>query len=350
MSINPQLNECNVDLVQSEYYSSTGNTQAPAMTLYIGGQAGTTQGEVQDLGGYRCFTAAYSRSYPETSDAIAILDSGAFSDSPEDRLTFEQALLRQLKWENTGSRRLNSRFYEFPVVSHNAGVPTVKLCQKIELVRWRAYAIASYDFLIDEVWVDGAKVKQRWSEADARAAVNTTVEAARYLASQRGRLYPRRLVLGCQGVTADQYRECVERILEFASPEDWIGLGGWCILGRMRSWLPTYWEALHQVIPLIAAAGIKHVHLYGSLLDESCAPLLWFCDEYGLTCSADSKRPVTDVTYPDPRRAGVRAPYWRDNVQWWQDHFANMRQSKWYKKPFRLHKQLSIFAHASTFA
>ncbi|HEY9610644.1 Dam family site-specific DNA-(adenine-N6)-methyltransferase, partial [Allocoleopsis sp.] len=303
-----------------------------------------TQGEIQDLGGYRCYTAAYSRNYPEAHDAIGLVDSGAFSDSPEDRLTFEQALTRQLKWENTASTRLNNRFYEFPVVSHTTPFQPFARCRLLALFEWQAYALASYDLLIDEVWLDGAKIKRRWSEEDAKAAVTTTVEAARYLVSQRDHLQPRKLILGCQGVTADQYRECVEQILEFASPEDWIGLGGWCILGRMRSWLPTYWETLHQVIPLIAAAGIKHVHLYGSLLDESCAPLLWFCDQYGLTCSADSKRPIVDVTYPDRVRAGVRAAtgYWRDNVQWWQNHFANMRQSKWYKEPPRQHQQLSI--------
>lgn len=286
--------------------------------MYIGGQSSTIQGERQKLGGYRCFTAAYCKSYPQTSEAIALLDSGAFSDPIEKRKTPETALLRQLKWEQSASQKLG--------------------------VAWQSEAIASYDLLIDEVWTDLGKFKRRWSVNEAWSAVKETVDAASYLASQRSYLAPRHLVLGCQGVDADQYRECTMAVLGHAAETDWIGLGGWCILGRMPSWIPTYWETLHQVMPLIAQSSVKHVHLYGSLLDESLAPLLWFCDRLGLTCSADSKRPVTDVTYPDPVRAGVRRPYWKDNVRWWQEHLENMRDSKFYREPPRLHKQLILFA------
>jgi hypothetical protein len=67
--------------------------------LYVGGQTNYTQGEVQDLGGYRCFTAAYSRNYPEVPGAISLLDSGAYSDPPQKRKTAEGALIRQLTWE-----------------------------------------------------------------------------------------------------------------------------------------------------------------------------------------------------------------------------------------------------------
>jgi hypothetical protein len=208
---------------------------------------------------------------------------------------------------------------------------------------WRCEAIASYDLLIDETWVESSKIKRRWSIEDAWAAVDATVEAAQYISTQRQYLRPRHLVLGCQGVDADQYRVCVERVLECSAAGDWVGLGGWCILGRMSSWVPTYWETLHQVIPLIAQSPVNHIHLYGSMLDESLAPLLWFCDQHGLTCSADSKRPITDITYPDPIRAGVRCTYWRDNVRWWQEHLLNMRKSKFYKEPPRLHRQLSLF-------
>lgn len=72
--------------------------------LYVGAQNSTIQGERQDLGGRRCFTAAYSKGYPENPTAIGLLDSGAFSDIRKPRLTFEQALQRQMRWEQSASK------------------------------------------------------------------------------------------------------------------------------------------------------------------------------------------------------------------------------------------------------
>lgn len=287
------------------------------ITLYVGGQSSTIQGEKQNLGGPRCFTAAYARSYPEISTAIGLLDSGAFSDSPNHRLTPETALLRQLKWEAGASKKLGTK--------------------------WIAYAIASYDLLIDEVWTGKARVKRRWSVYDADGAVDVTVNAAEYLAGQRQHLQLRHLVLGCQGVDAEQYYRCTSRVLEYAQAGDWIGLGGWCILGRFTSWLPIFLETLHQCIPLIASSSVKHVHIYGVLWDKALAPLLWICDRFELSVSCDSSRPILDCTIADAARAGVKHPYWRDNVSWWQNHLATMRPSKYYREPERLHKQLSLF-------
>lgn len=287
------------------------------ITLYVGGQSSTTQGEKQDLGGYRCFTAAYSRNYPEIPTAIGLLDSGAFSDPIAKRLSPETALMRQLKWEASASKKLG--------------------------VDWISQAIASYDLLIDEVWTGEHRVKHRWSVTDAELAIDVTVAAAKYLASQRHYLQPRHLILGCQGVDADQYRHCVEQVLSHAAEGDYCGLGGWCILGRFTSWLPVFQETLHQCIPLIADSPVRHVHIFGVLWDKALAPLLWMADQYGLTVSADSKRPITDCTQPNPKKAGVRQPYWRNNVKWWQNHLAGMRTSKFYRQPPRLHRQLILF-------
>jgi hypothetical protein len=74
------------------------------VTIYIGAQSSITQGERQVLGGYRCFTAAYPKNYPETGDAIGLLDSGAFSEMGKPRLTLESALERQLRWERAASK------------------------------------------------------------------------------------------------------------------------------------------------------------------------------------------------------------------------------------------------------
>lgn len=285
--------------------------------LYVGGQSTTTQGEKQDLGGYRCFTAAYPKNYPEKPTAIGLLDSGAFSDQIAKRLTPELALLRQLKWEQSASKKLQTA--------------------------WISQAIASYDLLIDEIWTGKQPVKQRWSVAAAELAVEVTVNAAKYLASQRQYLQPRHLVLGCQGFDDEQYRLCVERVLEYAAMGDYIGFGGWCVLGRFTSYLPSFYETLHQCIPLIAQSPVRHVHIYGVLYELALAPLLWITDRYGLTVSCDSSRPILDCTKANDKKAGIKHPNWRDNVRWWQEHLANLRQSSFYREPGRLHKQMSLF-------
>jgi len=77
------------------------------------------------------------------------------------------------------------------------------------------------------------------------------------------------------------------------------------------------------------------------------AALLWMVDNYALSVSCDSKRPLTDVTMSDPKRAGVRHLYWRENVQWWKDSLATMRSSTFYREPQRLHRQMGLFDLAS---
>ena len=44
-------------------------------------QTARIQGEKVDLGGHRCFTAAYNRNYPGTPLAIGLLDYGAVERS-----------------------------------------------------------------------------------------------------------------------------------------------------------------------------------------------------------------------------------------------------------------------------
>ena len=175
-----------------------------------------------------------------------------------------------------------------------------------------------------------------------------TINAANYLASQRQRLHPRQLVLSCQGVDAIQYRECVMEILKVATKEDWIGFGGWCILGRQTSWLPEFWSTCYEVLPLIASAGTRHIHLFGVLYLPALGGLLWLCDRYDLTVSTDSTRPIAQTIWKkeeNRKKANTQFEYWRDNVSWWQMTLAELRYSKWYKQPPRrvATRQLSLF-------
>lgn len=291
-----------------------------AVRLFVGGHAWTVQGEPNTLGGDRCFTAAHAPA-PHTDPAGLryLLDSGAFSDPPARRLTPDAALARQLDWEARAADAW--------------GVPVA------------AEAIVSYDLLIDEAWTDGVREKRRWTVADAERAVRETVDAAAYLAARRRDLVPRRLVLSCQGVDAGQYAECVDAVLAHATPGDWVGFGGWCIIGRWQTWLGEFRRTLSRSIPRIAAAGIGHVHLFGVLWEPALAAMLWIADQHGLTVSTDSTAPLLAATRGNLGKAGARDPYWRDNVAWWRRHLAGLRTSRFYG-PFHDARQqrLEVFA------
>lgn len=289
--------------------------QAADVRLFVGGDGTKIGGRRMILDGDRCFTAAWPpRSLPRcAAELTAILDSGAFTDRPEARLTPAQAFDRQLRWERAACRLW--------------GIPEGA---------WRAFGLVSYDRLIDEVWVAGRRHKRRWAVADAERAVEETVEAARYLADQRERVAPRTLLLSCQGVDAAQYEACVAEVLRVATSTDWIGLGGWCILGRYTTWLPTFWATLHAVLPRIAAAGIRHVHIFGVLYQPALGGLLWLADRHGLTVSTDSSAPMLSARFTDPaklKKAGARAPDWEQNVAWWVQRLATLRDTPFYRRP-----------------
>jgi hypothetical protein len=276
--------------------------------LFVGGDGSYINGERIVLHGQRCFSAVHRpRSRLQASQVIGLLDSGAFSDPPAARLTVEAALERQLRWESKAS--------------HFWGA------------RWQAHALVSYDLLIDEVWSGTERHKRRWSVSAAEQAVTETIAAAAYLASQRGWLRPRRLVLACQGVDAVQYEECVVEVLRYAGPADWLGLGGWCILGRWRSWLPIFWATLWRIIPRIALSGVRHVHIFGVLWPIALGGLLWLADSYGLTVSTDSSAPLLSALWKDQKKAGAKAQSWQGNVRYWQTTLAQLRATPHYRRP-----------------
>lgn len=88
--------------------------------LYVGGHASRVQGEPQDLGGKRMFTAAHK---PERvvhrEPVVGMVDSGAFTDPPHKRLTPEAALDRQLAWETIASNKWDIPFCAAGLVSYD---------------------------------------------------------------------------------------------------------------------------------------------------------------------------------------------------------------------------------------
>lgn len=195
-----------------------------------------------------------------SSDTQIIQDSGAFSDSPIGRLTYAQALDRQM-----------SHALKFGYES------------QIE-------ALASYDLLIDEKWEQGKRRKKRWSTSEAEEAVKVTVGAAKWLVKHRPL---KSLILSAQGVSADQYLDCTKRVLKYLRPDDILGLGGWCITGKMPAQImPTFRETITKVIPFLGQEGVKKVHIWGVLFSPALGELLWMCDQHGVELSTDSASPA----------------------------------------------------------
>lgn len=183
-----------------------------------------------------------------------ILDSGAFSDTTYHRCSFEEALQRQLAHAH--------RFNYTEKLSH----------------------LASYDVLVDEQDREGMRLKERMGVRVADFAVKQTVLAAEYLISQKPRIEQQiahsiGLVLSIQGVTTEQYLRCAEKILPLLDPEkDICGLGGWCILGLQRQLLPTFYETMNELIPMLKRHKIKRAHIWGVCFADALGPLLYLCD------------------------------------------------------------------------
>lgn len=244
-----------------------------------------------------------------------IQDSGAFSDSHAHRLSYELALERQIK---------HAEQYKYEdKITHRA----------------------SYDILIDEVWTDGNRSKRRWAVADAEEAVIKTVEAARFLSDNR---HGKGLVLSAQGVDAEQYLRCANQVVDYLNPEtDIFGLGGWCIIGKMRKiMMPVFVDTLRTTIPMLGTRGIKKAHIWGVVYPKALGALLWVCDQQGIEVSTDSvgasvKPCFGDWGYGDwrdnsYRRAPVetrgldRARHTKLTIDW----LANFRETQYYKNPF----------------
>lgn len=209
-----------------------------------------------------------------------LVDSGAFSDGIElddngnivanHRLPFDRALDRQI-----------AHAFEFGYAS---------------LVE----AIVSYDLLIDEVWKDGERSKDRWSVASAEFAVQETIKAAQYLSSQRKRIdevfgHHVQLVLSAQGVNADQYKRCAEAIVPMMKPDDIFGLGGWCITGlRRQDMIPAAAVMLPGVFEVLGKANVKRVHVFGVIMPQMLGFLLHLSDLHGIQLSTDSSGPCRE--------------------------------------------------------
>lgn len=251
-------------------------------------------------------------------DTIVLQDSGAFCDGPQSRLSFFDALNRQIQ---------HAKKYKYTEqISH----------------------VASYDLLIDEKWIGEYRIKKRWSKEDARVAVEETIAAAKYI-SQNRHTIPNNpsLVLSAQGVSVNQYVDCVNEICPMLQDGDKLGLGGWCITGKMPAKiLPSFYLIMEQVIPLAKKWGVKSIHIWGVIYSHALGPLLYLCNQNGINLSTDSAGPQVrpaafgtwgyaewkDSKYkihPVETRGQEREKHVIQTRKW----LSEFEKTKWYKPP-----------------
>lgn len=257
----------------------------PDILLYTGVSEKSWNGVPITPGGYACVSPVSGRSArtkketcvyvpPENS---VIQDSGAFSDSWDQRLSFGAALERQIAHAR--------KFGYHQQISHRA----------------------TYDLLIDEVWSDGNRHKRRWSVAAAEAALNETIAAAAWLNQHRN---GQALILSAQGVDAAQYLRCVQRLFPLFRDGDVLGLGGWCIIGKMpRQMMPVFEETVRAIIPFVAREGIQRVHVWGVIYPPALAALFAAASEHGIAVSTDSAGVSLNPVYGEWGYG-----LWRDNA------------------------------------
>lgn len=222
----------------------------------------------EDVTSKLCLNPKYRISLKRPPEEMQfILDSGAFQDiKANQRLTFQSALNRQLNFE-----------------SRTGFVSTY---------------LVSYDQIVDESpTVQGIRKKRRVNFDVAERYVQETIDAAKFLADQRRELKPRRLVLSNQGVTPEQYLDCMKEILSFSEPEDIIGLGGFCIVGQIPRYAKDYYKVVDKALPLLKSRGIKRLHLFGMGVFKILIKTHVMCHEYGITPSYDTSSPEFNAVF-----------------------------------------------------
>lgn len=197
-------------------------------------------------------------------DVRVLQDSGAYAEvNWFTRMTFVQALERQ-------ERHAEKYGYTDKIVAR-----------------------ASYDLLIDHRFaqISGRSHRRimRCTEAEGRVAVDVTVAAAQFLSAHRNGY---NLALNVQGVTPDQYLQCVKLVVPLLQIGDVLGFGGWCVLGRLPSMMVDFLQVLAKVLPFLAHEGVSHIHLYGCIYTPAISACLAICDHYGITMSLDSAYPT----------------------------------------------------------
>ena len=215
-----------------------------------------------------CLNPYYPVKLAENIRPNIMIDSGAFQDVGSDsRLTFHEALDRQLKFE----KRFNG---------------------------YKAEAIVSYDRLVDEqLDLVNGQVKKRVSHKVANDYVMETIEAAEFLSKNRNRLGKRKLILSCQGISVSQYLKCLDNILSIAEKKDIIGFGGFCIISKNIKYEQQYYDILKKAVPKIKETGLRRLHIFGVGMFRALVQTDIFTRINGIETSYDTSSPEINATF-----------------------------------------------------
>ena len=215
-----------------------------------------------------CLNPYYSVNLANNIKPNIMIDSGAFQDVGNDsRLTFNEALNRQLKFE----KRFNG---------------------------YKAEALVSYDRLVDEqLDLTKGQIKKRVSRKISNDYVMETIEAAEFLSKKRKALGKRKLILSCQGISIPQYLKCLENILSIADKRDIIGFGGFCIISKNIRYEQQYYNILKKAVPKIKEAGLKRLHIFGVGMFRALVQTDIFTRMLEIESSYDTSSPEMNATF-----------------------------------------------------
>lgn len=156
-----------------------------------------------------------------------------------------------------------------------------------------AEAIVTYDMLVgvDEALIGGKRKKTRGNEQTAAPAVAETLRSARYYKSRESDVRGA-IAYAAQGATVAQYMDCVDALLPLLRPgRDWLALGGFCIIGRMPSLKPLFYEVLDACLARCKAHDITRAHLLGITVADAIEYASEAERLHGVTVSTDSTGP-----------------------------------------------------------
>jgi hypothetical protein len=202
-----------------------------------------------------------------------LCDSGSFQDIDKHiRLHPKDALERQLQYKTYLEKECAGIHFEGLAIYDNmVGVDEIMLCDQNGIYR---------------------KQKVRGNEETSLSAIQSTLDAADYYYTQRSRI-DTKIIWIAQGIHPRQYIDaCALPLLEYASSEDYFGLGGFCIIGRSKKrMLPIFYETVHELVPLVKKKGIQRIHVFGVSVPEAIEYLHTECKKYGIESSTDTSAP-----------------------------------------------------------
>lgn len=181
-----------------------------------------------------CLNPNYNIPYLKNKNINIIMDSGAFQDKIN-RITFDESMLRQLKFED-----------------------------KLNIVSER---IVSYDMINDYL---------------------ITIKANKYLNDNRKLLQPRQLVFVVQGYTVFESADCIDNIMEYVENNDCIGFGGIASIGRDKKMQQKLYSLLNYKLDIINSKDISDLHFFGIGSFDIIKKIKKITNDYNFNISFDS--------------------------------------------------------------